>query len=1704
MKKANNTAAVAPGQEQDNSQVSGGEKDKGYQQILTLLQSYAGVDFSMYKESTMHRRIDRRKSLIHMDTIQDYCDYLRENEEEVRRLYEDIFIDVTGFFRDEEAFHSLYELVMPKLFEKEQKEVRIWSVACCTGEEAYSLAILVHEYITRHQLRTKVQIFATDIVDKSIAAAKAGIYEADKFDQMPSDFRERYFDRVSDGYKIKAVIRSYVVFAQHNVLADAPFSRLDLISCRNLFLYIKSPLQEQILNSFARWLKESGYLFLGSSESAGSNSKLFAPLDTKWRIFQKTAGGQAADPHWSMEPDKAVKGARVQENVLSDRMAERSRISFPASKSQPYVEEEQKEIRIRQLETALRQSNDSLQNAVDELENRNELLRETNEKMIVANEELQSSNEEIRLVNEELQNVNQAYQNKIEELLKANADLDNLLQNAEVGALYIDQAMCIRKITPIMERTTNLIAADTGRPIAHVCFMQEYPDFEADVKSVLEDAQIIEKEVRDDKHRIWLVRIRPYYDSKKQASGALVTMFDITKRLEAAKYELKILNDNLPGGITKMRFDKGLLLEYANQGFYRIVQCDKEEFITRYRNHYDYLIYPQDWAAMKKKIRKSVKSGNVCHLEYRVVTGDGGTGWRMMEAMPMERNRPILQCIITDITPLKEAQQQMDSLINNIPGGILRLFYDGNQIQVQYISDKLMKLFGYEKEQYYESGKNMKPEELLLFEREYGRAKAALDTMLFTGEEQKNEYQLERKDGAQIWVEMRGAIVSRSENGVVIQYTCIDTTKRGKAKEQAQQEKERLHAIVSLTADLVFEYDIQADTMRYYNQKKEIANQEAVVRHYTKEILEGDLFYQGDRKTLERFCTQLREGRDNINVEIRKLYGDGKYHWIAIKAKSIKNAAGVPERMVGKTIIIDDRKMREETLRKRSERDSLTGLYNAKTVKRLIMEKLAHLPEQTQNSYLMVIDVDDFKKINDSMGHLFGDAVLTTFTDELKLSFPGGIAGRIGGDEFLLFAEHMPSEEIIQKMKLLNARLQKAYKGSQKTVTISCSAGIAACEHKLNYEQTLKRADSALYYVKRSIKGEARLYDESMCIVGNTDLGAKKPITSYSREVVIRSEDDLVLFTMEMFEKVPDIKSVIRAVSDRICRYYGIQDILYLQPGEDGRMRLNYHWGRGEAVQFVSKELSTKEAEWEILLYRLDAEGMSVLRESQITTESPEHARSMLAIHLQENDAEGYMMFTDWYKDRTWEAERRGLKRLSYLIYRRLRQLEEMRREMEETDYIVNHDKKTGLLNYTSFLERAERCIREHPEDTYYLLYSDFSNFQYLNETYGYAAGDQVLKEFGKELKETCEKGILFARVTADHFVSLHTGIGMEELRREYTGICRAFCERINLRYEVCKLVLVSGICEADRTQEIFAVNIDNANLARKAVKNKTQTLCIPYTVHMRMQSQKLMEISANMEGALAKGEFVVFLQPKVEIASGRLVGAEALVRWMRADGAFMCPDEFIPVFEKNGFVTKIDFEILRQVLAIQQRALKEQQPMVRISVNFSRQHQENPHLVSQVEALLQEYGIPGRYLEMEVTESVFLYDLEPLNENIQRLKRLGVSVSIDDFGSGYSSLNVLSKVQADMIKLDRQFLLDMEAGNHERPAAFLRMLIDMIKQLGFRVIAEGVETKEQVQLLQEAGCEYAQGYYYAKPMPYEQFIHFMDSYGAENGVLTQ
>ncbi len=603
--------------------------------LTLILRTYSGIDFSSYKENTIIRRIDRRIKINQCFDLKSYIELLRESDQEKEILYNEMFIGVTSFFRDLEAFDILSEKIIPN-FDFSKGIIRIWSAGCSTGEEVYSIAIKLYEYMEKNKISCEVKIFATDIDQRALEFAGAGYYPDSLMTDVQSDYIAKYFNKKSEGYQINDKIRKMIVFAKQNILKDPPFSKLDLLVCRNLFIYLKNFEQQNILNNFYYSLYPNGYLWLGSSESIGDMQKGFDVIDSKWKFFKYNSifNPQIMRPgtnkltlsstiERSADDYKINRRNSRLENILSSALVKvlapaiivdehdniiqvlgnitkfikiqtgrfsnnfnsnMSRelalfvnncirrlkadhnevtlknalqldnfsidikgiifeidrqeffiISFIEQQSSDNNKEmvevnmtEEVKSRVHELENELKLAREGLQATIEELETSNEELQSSNEELIASNEELQSTNEELQSVNEELFTVNSEHQVKIEELTNMTDDLSNLVKNTEIGALYLDSNLCIRKITPIMSRVTNILESDIGRPVSHLSGMQSYPKMISDIEQVMDKLQTIEREIKDQDGAVWLVRIRPYRTESHSVEGVILTIVDIS------------------------------------------------------------------------------------------------------------------------------------------------------------------------------------------------------------------------------------------------------------------------------------------------------------------------------------------------------------------------------------------------------------------------------------------------------------------------------------------------------------------------------------------------------------------------------------------------------------------------------------------------------------------------------------------------------------------------------------------------------------------------------------------------------------------------------------------------------------------------------------------------------------------------------------------------------------------------------------------------------------------------------------------------------------------------------------------------------------------------------------------------------------------------------------------------------------------------
>lgn len=408
---------------------------------------------------------------------------------------------------------------------------------------------------------------------------------------------------------------------------------------------------------------------------------------------------------------------------------------------------------------------------------------------------------------------------------------------------------------------------------------------------------------------------------------------------------------------------------------------------------------------------------------------------------------------------------------------------------------------------------------------------------------------------------------------------------------------------------------------------------------------------------------------------------------------------------------------------------------------------------------------------------------------------------------------------------------------------------------------------------------------------------------------------------------------------------------------------------------------------------------------------------------------------------------------------------------------LFQKDRTTGLLSKEYFCQQAEKILRSNPNKTYDIICSDVENFKLINDAFGMQGGNKVLKTMGGICqKSTDTLGGICSRFHADQFVSMieHTEGYSDELYEALTAETREKCG-------ISNIVIKWGIYQTGDRKISVEQMCDWALQGARSIKGQYGRYYAFYDDKLRSEMLRDQAILDCMEEALEQGQFQVKLQPKYKAAGGLFTDAEALVRWCHPEWGMQSPAVFIPLFERNGFITKLDQYVWEKVCQMMQQWDKEGLEPVNISINVSRADVYNVNLVDTLLDLVKRYNIAPKRLHLEITESVYTESPEDIIQNVTRLREKGFVVEMDDFGSGYSSLNMLNRMPMDILKLDMQFIrTEMEMPESRRT---LRYIIGLAHWLNLSVVAEGVETKEQLEHLRNLGCDYIQGYYLAKPM---------------------
>jgi two-component system CheB/CheR fusion protein len=755
-------------------------------EIFTQLRVRTGHDFANYKRPTLLRRIERRITVRNLPNLVTYASFLQEHTDEVNALLKDLLISVTNFFRDKKAFEALEQEILPAILKnkKNEDQVRIWVAGCATGEEAYSIAMICAEQTMNVIDAPKVQIFATDIDESAIQHAREGFYTINDAADVSTERLRRFFNKEGDGYRIRREIREMVLFANHNFIKDPPFSHLDLVSCRNVLIYLNRAAQERVMETFHFALNTGGYLFLGTSESVDATNNLYDIVSRDHHIFKSRQTTMRAYPVPESVPairidqlqtgntgkeksnrlldrithgdlhlrlleqyappsivineeyeivhvsDRAaaylqLTGGELSQNLLrlvrqelrlelrsalyqatqqktaveakGLRVKLEDRVETINMHIKPVFREEdiargfilvlferteddasEREVILRsdeavsrhleeelmRLKSQLRSSNEQHEFQAEELKASNEELQAMNEELRSAAEELETSKEELQSMNEELRTVNQELKVKIEETSLSSNNLQNLINSANIGTIFLDRSFRIAMFTPAVREIFNLIPADYGRPLSDITHRLQYQDLLQDAENTLEKLSVIEREVNSTEGRIYIMRVLPYRTAEDHINGVVITFIDITSRKQAEE-ALRQSKERMEKAFSIetvgiIYFKPGGEITGANDAFLQMCGYTREE-VNMGRLRWDDMTPEEFMPLSLNKKEEYLATGRITPYEKQYFRKDGTRRWALFSATRISEEEGVE--FIIDITAQKQLEQQKEGFI---------------------------------------------------------------------------------------------------------------------------------------------------------------------------------------------------------------------------------------------------------------------------------------------------------------------------------------------------------------------------------------------------------------------------------------------------------------------------------------------------------------------------------------------------------------------------------------------------------------------------------------------------------------------------------------------------------------------------------------------------------------------------------------------------------------------------------------------------------------------------------------------------------------------------------------------------------------------------------------------------------------------------------------------------------------------------------
>ncbi|MCI9576789.1 MAG: EAL domain-containing protein [Clostridiales bacterium] len=1299
--------------------------------------------------------------------------------------------------------------------------------------------------------------------------------------------------------------------------------------------------------------------------------------------------------------------------------------------------------------------------------------------------------------------------------------------------------------------------------------------------------------IKKDNSFLWIYDKGKHIITEDGREAVINICLDITEQVET-KDQLYFISQSPLCGLFKARVDEYFTLLYANDCYYDLHGYTREQ-LEEMGGRAIELVHPEDVQRVSDLLQKAVEERQkTISFEYRILRRDGAISWFDVSAGFSNTNEGlILSGMLIDVTERKEVLQKLE-----LSEERFRIAMSQTRIHVWEYDIKNRRMFQTERSQEVHGlGAVIENVPDSLIENGHIHPDSVEDFLemyrkIISGVESADCIIRVRTPEGQYWWEKIHYTTIFDGDGNPIRAVAVseDVSAQKEAEQRAFQEIKLREMLsidiiaftkINLTKNYVESLWSCEEEKLHWNRKN------LVTYGQVFHLVLGRLANEEDKKrfvetmSYQKLLKAYEQGKTTLYQEYRCNRVDGKIVWMSFTTTMDQEPNSRELFFFCYLRDIDEKKKIELALKERAERDSLTGLYNKQTVQSMIEETIHQNYGVDGYCALLMIDLDDFKQINDHYGHLYGDNILSEIGRILQVVFDvKSIAGRFGGDEFLVLLEHVPSYQwVYQKIEKLRQELNLVSLLDKDNCNLSVSVGITfSTKNNADFQMLYQQADDALYDAKWQGKNRYAVYNPEKqdrirwkpfmtgCI--GKDQVSKNCLLDEFEDVVFVIDCDTndILYMNHAARKVFSLDEFRCSQSKCYQVIYGFSEpCIFCKnhlPEENKfkvwestnsklhkrflvRDKIIYWGGKKARLEIFSDLISwQKQENHEHLMSKILLECTSALLSCKTLEKAFHTALECIgnfyhAEHtylISNKNQELTFPYFSWSQDNSmdrfqsiigekvssWFDPSKGknaiflnnlseakiidhthyeileqnqihsfyaialidcgrvighiavinpkeylgqfdlLESLSYFLISEL-----IKRTMQENqDFLAYHDGLTGLLNRESYYNYIH-SIQEDTLSSMGVLVVDINGMRAINKKYGLEYGDELLKNVANILKASFDSDYVY-RFIGDEFLVLSQDIAYNDFIKKVEIVRQKIDE------------FYSNMVSFGHTWSNSGISIS------RMMQHADEMIALEKSAYYtEIHQNHYSNLRNRLNISLRNHQFQIYLQPKIDLATQEVYGAEALVRYIDPKFGVMAPDKFLPQFEENKLIRYIDFFVMEEVCRTLRKWKHLGIPLIPISFNFSRATLLEQGLLEEMNRITNQYNIDPQFLEIEITES-FGMERKKLTEIGNCIMKEGYRLSLDDFGAEYSNIYVLSSLPLHALKIDKSVIQDLYSNPYTK--IIMKNMMAICRQMGIESVAEGVETTEQEKILQSLGCNYAQGYLYSKPISVVDF----------------